>query len=183
MTLGVLRDDGGGHGSLVRGNHDVRKIASTSSNTGMEQFNCYWQANSTMIHRPDSTAGRAPRLHFLVAEDGAMNRHLALALLRRAGHRVTFAHNGAHAVDHLRQNRFDVVLMDIDMPVMDGITATRAIRDWEKTTGGHTPVIALTSNSNRDECLAAGMDGFLSKPLKLNALHGVLDSVLPDYTS
>jgi CheY-like chemotaxis protein len=69
--------------------------------------------------------------------------------------------------------------MDVEMPVMDGIAATQAIRDLEKRTGGHTPVIALTSNANRDECLAAGMDAFLNKPLHLGALRHVLGNVLP----
>ena len=109
-----------------------------------------------------------------------MNRQLASQLLKRAGHTATFVTNGAHAVDRMREHHYDAVLMDIEMPVMDGITATQAIRDWEKTAGGHTPVIALTSNTNRDECLAAGMDAFLNKPLRLGALDGVLDSILPD---
>ena len=70
--------------------------------------------------------------------------------------------------------------MDVEMPVMDGLTATEALRNHEKSAGGYTPVIALTSNTNRDECLAAGMDAFLSKPLDINEFRDVVAEVLRD---
>jgi CheY-like chemotaxis protein len=117
-------------------------------------------------------------LSVLVAEDGRMNQHLAVRMLEREGHRVTVADNGESALDEMLQQHFDVVLMDIEMPVMDGISATRRIRDWERETGTHTPIVAVTSNTNRDECLAAGMDAFLSKPLRPDSLHQVLNTVI-----
>jgi len=113
-----------------------------------------------------------------VAEDGLVNRHLAERLLQREGHRVTVAANGEHAVNEVNNQQFDLVLMDIDMPVMDGLTATRTIREHERQTGAYTPIVALTANTDRERCLAAGMDAFLSKPLLPSALRRVLDDVL-----
>ncbi len=119
-----------------------------------------------------------PPLEVLVAEDGLVNQVLARGLLTQDGHNVTLAEDGLRAVSRLLETPYDLVLMDIDMPVMDGISATRTIRLREAALGRHTPVIALTSNMNREECLAAGMDAFLSKPLDLNAFHRVVASVL-----
>jgi len=121
---------------------------------------------------------RTSCLRVLVAEDGLVNRHLALRLLEREGHDVTLAANGEHALKELRKARFDVVLMDVDMPIMNGLEATRAIRARERQTGQRTPIVALTSNTNRDECFAAGMDAFLSKPLRPEALKQILGVVL-----
>jgi CheY-like chemotaxis protein len=119
----------------------------------------------------------------LVAEDGLVNSRLALRLLQREGHDVTLADNGERAVSEVQTGTFDVVLMDVDMPVMDGLAATRAIRARERQTGNRTPIVALTSNTNREECLAAGMDAFLSKPLKTNALRRVLGTVLSGHAA
>ena len=119
-----------------------------------------------------------PRLDVLVAEDGLANRVLARGLLTRDGHNVTLAEDGLRAVSRLLETPYDVVLMDIDMPVMDGLSATRTIRQREELLGQRTPVIALTSNANRDECLAAGMDAFLSKPLDLYAFRRVVADLL-----
>ncbi len=123
-----------------------------------------------------------PPLNVLVAEDGLTNRVLAQGLLTQDGHRVTLAENGARAVSQLFNASYDVILMDVDMPVMDGLAATRTIRRRESSLGRRTPVIALTSNANRDECLAAGMDGFLAKPLDLNAFRRVVASLLGNRT-
>jgi two-component system, sensor histidine kinase and response regulator len=119
-------------------------------------------------------------LQVLVAEDGLVNRRLAHGLLTREGHQVTLADNGAQALSQLRRARYDVVLMDVDMPVMNGLAATVALRRHERKTGQYTPVIALTSNANRDECLAAGMDAFLSKPLNIDAFRNVVAEVIRD---
>jgi CheY-like chemotaxis protein len=121
-----------------------------------------------------------PPLNVLVAEDGLANRVLVQGLLRRDGHRVTFAENGLHAVSHLLRGAYDLVLMDIDMPILDGISATRTIRRQEVAWGRRTPVVALTSNDNREECLAAGMDGFLSKPLDLREFRSLIAALLKD---
>jgi two-component system sensor histidine kinase/response regulator len=119
-----------------------------------------------------------PALDVLVAEDGLANRVLARGLLTQDGHKVTLAEDGQRAVSRLLDAPYDVVLMDIDMPVMDGLAATRTIRQREELLGLHTPVIALTSHANRDECLAAGMDAFLSKPLDLHAFRQVVTVIL-----
>ncbi len=121
-----------------------------------------------------------PPLNVLVAEDGLTNRVLAQGLLTSDGHQVTLAENGARAVSHVFDSPYDLVLMDVDMPVMDGLAATRTIRRREASLGRRTPVIALTSNTNRDECLAAGMDAFLTKPLDLQAFRRVVTALLGD---
>lgn len=126
------------------------------------------------------TSHHLPPLNVLVAEDGLANRVLVQGLLQRDGHRVTFAENGLHAVGHLLRTVYDLVLMDIDMPILDGISATRTIRRQEVALGRRTPVVALTSNDNRDECLAAGMDGFLSKPLDLREFRRLVAALLKD---
>jgi len=109
-----------------------------------------------------------------------MNRRLAHGLLTKEGHYVTLADNGAQALSQLRQGRYDVVLMDVEMPIMNGLAATAALRRHERKMGRYTPVIALTSNTNREECLAAGMDAFLNKPLTIGAFRNVLADVMRD---
>jgi two-component system sensor histidine kinase/response regulator len=132
-----------------------------------------------MIQKPRTRTATQP-LQVLVAEDGLMNRRLAHGLLTREGHHVTLADNGAQALSQLREGRYDVVLMDVEMPVMNGLAATVALRRHERRMGRYTPVIALTSNTNREECLAAGMDAFLSKPLTIDAFRSVLADVMRD---
>lgn len=128
--------------------------------------------------RTSDSPQRLASLRVLVAEDGLVNRRLAVSMLEREGHEVTLATNGETAVKAHRYGQYDLVLMDIEMPIMNGLDATRAIRERERDTGTYTPIIALTSNSNRDECFAAGMDAFLAKPLRTEALRRVLYTVL-----
>jgi CheY-like chemotaxis protein len=129
-------------------------------------------ASEEMINNPHFQL-ELPPLNVLVAEDGLANRVLARGLLTREGHQVTLAENGRQALSHLLDSRYDLVLMDVDMPVMDGLSATRRIRDREAGMDRRTLVVALTSNENRDECLEAGMDAFLAKPFDLEAFHRV----------
>lgn len=119
-----------------------------------------------------------PPLSVLVAEDGLANRALARGLLVRDGHHVTVANDGQQAIFRMQEKSYDLVLMDVDMPFLDGLAATRVIRQQEAKLGRYTPVVALTSDPNRDACLAAGMDAFLSKPLNLPAFRHVVVSVL-----
>jgi signal transduction histidine kinase/DNA-binding response OmpR family regulator len=118
-------------------------------------------------------------LAILVAEDNPVNQRVAQRMLERLGHRVRIAGNGREAVDALDDGRFDAVLMDMQMPEMNGIEASGAIRAREQARStGRTPIIALTANamnSDRDKCLAAGMDAYLSKPIKLAELKAALD--------
>ena len=104
----------------------------------------------------------------LLAEDNAVNRQLVIGILERRGHAVAVAHNGKEAVDALELQEFDLVLMDVQMPVMGGLEATRRIREREAATGGHVPIVALTARAmkgDREMCLAAGMDDYLTKPI------------------
>ncbi|WP_293765153.1 hybrid sensor histidine kinase/response regulator [uncultured Aquitalea sp.] len=109
------------------------------------------------------------KLHILLAEDNLVNQKLAMAILTRRGFQVTVAENGQKALDALAAGNFDLVLMDMQMPVMDGLEATRALREREAAGGlPHMPVIALTANAmngDRERCLEAGMDGYVSKPI------------------
>jgi CheY-like chemotaxis protein len=121
-------------------------------------------------------------LRVLLAEDNPVNVKFALKLLERAGHHVTVAGNGRRAVDlWASEQPFDVILMDVQMPEMDGLDATRAIRQIEGKRDGHIPVIAMTANAmagDREMCLQAGMDGYVAKPVKKDALFAELDRVM-----
>jgi signal transduction histidine kinase/DNA-binding response OmpR family regulator len=118
-------------------------------------------------------------LRVLLAEDNAVNQRLGVRLLERRGHSVTVAANGRAALKALEEEKFDLVLMDVQMPEMDGLEATAAIRNKEKLSGHHQAVIALTAHSmkgDQERCLAAGMDGYLSKPIRPDELDAVLES-------
>ncbi|MBI1373784.1 MAG: response regulator [Phycisphaera sp.] len=117
----------------------------------------------------------------LLAEDNAINRKLAVTLLTRRGHDVTAVENGRKAVEAWAANDFDVILMDVQMPEMDGIAATRAIREGEIEAGGHTPIIALTAHAFPEqirECKQAGMDGHMPKPFKPNLLFDAIEQAV-----
>jgi two-component system, sensor histidine kinase and response regulator len=120
----------------------------------------------------------ARSLRVLVAEDNATNQKLVLELLRQRGHRVVVVGNGRQAVDKSAAQRFDVILMDVQMPEMGGLEATAAIRARERDAGGHIPIIALTARAmpgDRERCLAAGMDAYVSKPLRPQELFPAID--------
>jgi CheY-like chemotaxis protein len=114
----------------------------------------------------------------LVVEDNIVNQRVAVGLLTRRGHQVTVASDGREALAALERELFDVVLMDLQMPVMGGLEATIAIRDGERVTGQHMRIVAMTAhamNRDRERCLAAGMDGFLSKPIDPHMLFAVIE--------
>ena len=130
---------------------------------------------------PPPAPSAAPSLRVLLAEDNAVNVQFALKLLERAGHKVTVAINGRQALDRWQAEPFDLVLMDIQMPEMDGLDATRAIRDLEKGRDARTPIIAMTANAmagDREMCIDAGMDGYVSKPVKKDALFAEVRRVM-----
>jgi PAS domain S-box-containing protein len=127
-----------------------------------------------------ASAGRALRL--LLAEDNATNRLLAVTLLQKEGHSVVVAVNGKEALDILARESFDVVLMDVQMPEMDGFEATAHIRAREHSTGRHLPILALTAHAmtrDRERCLEAGMDGYVSKPIQARELYQALAALTP----
>ena len=118
------------------------------------------------------------KLHVLLAEDNAVNQKLAARLLEKHGHRVTVTSNGREALAALDQESFDVVLMDVQMPEMDGFEATAAVRAREQGTGRRLPIIAMTAHAmqgDQERCLAAGMDGYIAKPIKAQELVGLLE--------
>ncbi len=118
-------------------------------------------------------------LRVLLAEDNPVNQRLATRLLEKRGHRVAVAANGREALEALDKESFDLVFMDLQMPEVDGFEATAALREKEKGSGVHQPVIALTAHAmkgDRERCLAAGMDGYLSKPIKPQELDEILES-------
>ncbi len=116
-------------------------------------------------------------LNILVAEDNAVNQRLAARLLEKRRHRVVVVANGREALDTLEKINFDLVLMDVQMPEMDGLDATRIIRNSETGTGRHIPIVALTAHAlKRDEerCIEAGMDAYLTKPIRPEKLDEIL---------
>ena len=124
------------------------------------------------------------RAHVLVVEDNLTNQMVAKGILTKAGIDVELAANGAEALTLLAKNSYDLVFMDCQMPVMDGLTATQKIRETSSAVKDHSiPVIAMTANamdSSRDACLAAGMDGFISKPVDVDKLYQTLQQWLPE---
>ena len=137
------------------------------------------QDGGTLVFEPAS-----PRvgLRVLVAEDNVVNQKLALWLLKKHGHSASVAENGRVALEALERESFDLILMDEQMPEMSGIETTLAIRQREKATGGHVPIVAMTAyamTGDRERCLAAGMDGYLAKPIRTSELLDVLSRIAP----
>jgi PAS domain S-box-containing protein len=119
-------------------------------------------------------------LRILLAEDNAVNTLLVTSLLKKRGHTFVTVANGREAVAAIAEVAFDLVLMDVQMPEMDGLEATAAIRKAERTTGAHVPIVALTAHAmkgDREACLAAGTDGYLSKPLDPTELFTLIESL------
>jgi len=122
---------------------------------------------------PSLPAAESGGLRVLLAEDDALGQHVAIEMLRQAGHSVVVAGNGREAVAALEREVFDLVLMDVQMPEVDGLEATRIVREREQVTGAHIPIIGLTAHALKrdvEACLAAGMDHHLSKPYRANQL-------------
>jgi two-component system, sensor histidine kinase and response regulator len=141
------------------------------------------QGAMPMITRYSLQADAEPAksLDILLAEDNLVNQKLAIRLLEKRGHRVVVAGNGRDALVALEKRSFDLVLMDVQMPEMDGLEATRLLREKEMSSGQHQPVVAMTAlvmKGDRERCMAAGMDGYLSKPIRPVELDEVLDIYL-----
>ena len=123
---------------------------------------------------PPATGAQAPvAVDVLLVEDNPVNQRLAQEILRRRGHRVTVAENGRVALSRLAEAAFDIVLMDVQMPEMNGLDATRAIRAGEQGTGNHIPIVAMTAHAmagDRERCLESGMDDYMTKPVRAEEL-------------
>jgi CheY-like chemotaxis protein len=121
-------------------------------------------------------------LRILLAEDNHVNQILAVRLLEKRGHHVVVAGDGREALEKLKTADFDLVLMDVQMPVMGGFEATAAVREMEKGTGKHIPIVALTAHAvkgDRERCLAAGMDGYVGKPIHPEELFEQIEALIP----
>jgi len=119
-------------------------------------------------------------LRVLLAEDNPVNQTLAMRILERLGHKVQVANNGKEALGRAQAEQFDVILMDVQMPEMDGLEATAAIRDAEAGTGKHVPIVAMTAHAmkgDREKCLSAGMDEYLSKPIRIDELKQAMSEI------
>jgi signal transduction histidine kinase/CheY-like chemotaxis protein/HPt (histidine-containing phosphotransfer) domain-containing protein len=117
-------------------------------------------------------------LMILLAEDNLVNQRVALGILEKRGHTVITANDGLEAVQAAATQKFDLILMDVQMPNMDGLAATGEIRRLEAATGSHTPIVAMTAHAmkgDRERCLDSGMDGYLSKPIKVSDLLETID--------
>jgi two-component system, sensor histidine kinase and response regulator len=138
----------------------------------------------TAEHRPWPARPQAgtdrPRLHILLAEDNAVNQKLAVRLLEKRGYTLVVASTGKEALAAWERERFDLILMDVQMPEMDGLEVTAAIRQAERLTGAHTPIVAMTAHAmsgDRQRCLEAGMDGYISKPIQAQTVFEVINAM------
>jgi CheY-like chemotaxis protein len=125
-------------------------------------------------------------LKILLAEDNLTNQKLATRVLEKRNHSVVVANNGREALELLEKDTFDLVLMDMQMPEMDGFEATRRLREKEKSTGRRQAVVAMTAlamNGDRERCLAVGMDGYISKPIRPQELDELLDGYIAKKTA
>jgi len=136
----------------------------------------------TPAETTETAAPIIPRM-ILLAEDNVVNQRVARALLEKRGHTVVVVDNGRDATEALAAQQFDLVLMDLQMPVMDGLQATAAIRAMEQTSGRHTPIVAMTAHAMRGDdrrCLEAGMDAYLPKPIKVADLMSTIERLTSD---
>jgi CheY-like chemotaxis protein len=123
------------------------------------------------------------RLKILLAEDNRVNQAVATRLLEKRGHEVVLAETGKQALQRSAEEVFDIILMDVQMPEMDGLEATAAIRQRETIQGTHIPIIAMTAHAmvgDKERCLGAGMDAYISKPLQIKELFSAIEQLTPD---
>jgi len=121
-------------------------------------------------------------MRVLLAEDNEINQQVAVEFLQMRGHQVRIANNGKEVLQALATDRFDIILMDVQMPQMDGFQATAAIREKEKTTGNHIPIVAMTGyamKGDRQRCLDGGMDAYICKPIRSQELFEIVESFTP----
>jgi two-component system, sensor histidine kinase len=157
-----------GHGSCFRFNIQAEPASGPSQTLD--------QTAAEASRLPERSAARA--LRALLVEDNPVNQQVVFRLLEKHGHQVTLASNGREALEALIQGEFDIVLMDVQMPVMTGLEATEAIRRTERGSGRRVPIVAMTAHAmkgDRELCMASGMDGYLAKPIRLKDLLDALE--------
>ncbi|UZO02048.1 uncharacterized protein OCT59_020545 [Rhizophagus irregularis] len=154
----------------------ITSYSSTPSNLP-DLMNALLPALESHAAVPSDFARQQP-LDILMAEDNIVNQKLAVKILEKFGHRVEIVSNGQLAVEAFKAKRYDLILMDVQMPIMGGFEATQKIREFEQETGGHVPIIALTAHAmigDREKCLFAGMDEYVTKPLRMNDLIATIN--------
>lgn len=122
----------------------------------------------------------------LIAEDSAVNLKLIVRMLEKRGHKVTTSSNGLEAIEAYKKHRFEIILMDVQMPEVDGFEATATIRELEKASGVHVPIVAMTAHAmkgDRERCLGAGMDAYISKPIKAGEVFETMDRIVKNQES
>jgi two-component system, sensor histidine kinase and response regulator len=140
----------------------------------------YTVSPPAMVAEPHHTPPTGS-IHILLAEDNRVNQTVAMRMLKKLGHSVVLANNGKEALSLLAVESFDLVLMDLQMPEMDGLSATKCIRTQEQASGVHLPIIAMTAHAmkgDRERCLAAGMDEYVSKPVQVQELRDAISVAL-----
>ena len=159
-------------------------VQSELLNTMLSVFQTSGHGKNGSNHEPETedTVAETAVLNILLAEDGLVNQRVAMGFLKRNGHKVVVASDGKKAVKAWQDGTFDLILMDVQMPEMDGIAATKLIRQKEQLTGMHIPIIAMTANAmkgDRQLCLDAGMDDYVSKPIQPELLFKAIQKWTP----
>ncbi|CAG8526756.1 9716_t:CDS:10, partial [Racocetra persica] len=157
----------------------ITSYSSTPTSTP-DLMNVLLPALESYASVPSDFAGQQP-LEILMAEDNIVNQKLALKILEKFGHKVEVVSNGKLAVEQFKCKRYDLILMDVQMPIMGGFEATQKIREYEQDKGGHVPIVALTAHAmigDREKCLSAGMDEYVTKPLRTNDLIATISKFL-----
>ncbi|MDP4146543.1 MAG: histidine kinase N-terminal 7TM domain-containing protein [Bacillota bacterium] len=168
---------------LMGGSIEVKSEAGKGST-----FSCYiplqiikkTKDDSNHLETEKEVTERLLNLKILLVDDNKINRQIATAYIKKLGCTADFAENGIVAVEKFEENTYDVILMDVQMPEMDGLTATRIIRSKEKDMGKHIPIIALTAGALKEDidmCKQAGMDSHISKPVKIDKLYEILSQI------
>jgi signal transduction histidine kinase/DNA-binding response OmpR family regulator/HPt (histidine-containing phosphotransfer) domain-containing protein len=178
----ILLTSGGRHGDVTRSRElcvSSYLIKPTKQSELLSAIVTSARMPEKVVQRADAEDLSLPKMKILLAEDGVANQKVAFGLLDTWDHDVTLAVNGEEAIKFWQADTFDAVLMDIQMPKVNGLQATQRIRELEVGTGRHTPIIAMTAHAmkgDRAKCIEAGMDDYLSKPVRRQQLHRVLSS-------
>jgi PAS domain S-box-containing protein len=173
-----------GRGSIFHFTSHFEFTGTVPRKTGAEDREAIRHLPSGVAEPSMSQAAQGMKI--LLAEDNAVNRRLAIALLQKRGHHIAATENGQQALDALERENFDLVLMDVQMPVLDGLDAIRAIRAKEQSSGSHLPIIALTAHAmkgDRERCLASGADDYVTKPIRTPDLLAAIDRATSNNTS